>query len=94
MIEKGGDLIHISHFDIRSHSASVVPPEGANLVLAPDVPHDEGDRLVLDGLDVETDGWDGVNALAKLEPVKDRGLASRVEPNHQDPLLDGAHLFL
>lgn len=31
-----------------------MPPEGADFVLSSDVPHGEGNVLVLDGLDVET----------------------------------------
>merc|ERR1712078_600286 len=36
----------------------VVPPQGADLVLAPHVPHREADVLVLDRLHVEAEGGD------------------------------------
>ena len=39
----------------------VMPPERTDLVLASDIPHGEGDVLVLDCLDVET--WQSVSAL-------------------------------
>ena len=38
----------------------VMPPERTDLVLTSDIPHGEGDVLVLDCLDVET--WQGVSA--------------------------------
>jgi hypothetical protein len=66
-----------------------VTPERANLVLAADVPHGERDVLVLDGLDVEADGRDGGDNLAKLELVEDGGLAGGVKANHKD-----AHVLL
>ena len=67
----------------------IVAPEGADLVLAADVPHGERDVLVLDGLDVEADGRDGGHDLAQLELVQDGGLAGRVEADHED-----AHVLL
>jgi len=67
----------------------VVAPERTDLVLAADVPHSEGDVLVLDGLDVEANGGDGGHDLAKLELVQDGGLASRIEADHED-----AHILL
>lgn len=59
----------------------VVAPERADLVLASDVPHGERDVLVLDGLDVETDGRDRGHDLAELQLVQDGGLAGGVKAN-------------
>jgi len=59
-------------------------PERANLVLAADVPHGEGDVLILDRLDVEANGGNGGDNLAKLELVQDGGLAGGVQTYHQD----------
>ena len=50
----------------------VVAPEGADLVLASDIPDGEGDVLVLDGLDVEADGGDGGDDLSELSYVEVR----------------------
>ena len=36
-----------------------------------------------------TNGWNGGDDLAKLEPVQDGGLTSSIETNHED-----THLFL
>ena len=56
----------------------------------PDV---EFDIFVGDGLDVETDGRDGVHRLAQLQLVEDGGLSGRVQAEHQDPhLLVAEHL--
>ena len=41
----------------------VVAPEGSDLVLATDIPHREGDVLVLDRLDVEADSRDSRDNL-------------------------------
>mmetsp|Transcript_19579 Transcript_19579/g.58225 ORF Transcript_19579/g.58225 Transcript_19579/m.58225 type:complete len:211 (+) Transcript_19579:79-711(+) len=67
----------------------VVAPERADLVLPPDVPHRERDVFVLDRLDVEADRGNRGHDLAELELVEDRGLAGRVEADHED-----AHLLL
>ena len=59
-------------------AVEVVPPERADLVLAADVPHSEVDALHrLDGLHVEADGGDGVDALVQLDLVQDRRLACK-----------------
>ena len=67
----------------------VVSPEGADLVLAADVPHGEADVLVLDRFHVEADRGDRRDDFAQLELVEDGGFAGGVEAHHQDP-----HLFL
>ena len=59
----------------------------------PTYPHIKFNILVSDRLDVEADCGDGVNALAQLELVEDRGLARGVQSQHQDPhLLVPEHL--
>jgi len=67
----------------------IVSPEWADLVLSSDIPHGEGDVLVLDRLDIEADGGDGGDDFTKLELVQDGGLTSSVETDHQN-----AHLLL
>jgi len=67
----------------------VVSPEWADLILSSDVPHSEGDILVLDRLDIEADGGDGGNDFTEFKLVKDGRLAGGVEADHQNP-----HLFL
>ena len=44
----------------------VVTPQGANLVLTSHVPHGEGQVLVLHGLHIEADGWDGGHDLRRF----------------------------
>lgn len=46
-------IVAVHHKDETLGVLEVVPPQGADLVLAPDVPHGERDVLVLDRLDVE-----------------------------------------
>lgn len=48
-----------------------VPPERSDLVLTTDIPYCEGNVLVLDCLDVESDSWDGRDNFTKLELVQD-----------------------
>lgn len=49
-------------------------PEWSNLVLATDIPDCEGDVLILDSLDVESDGRNSRHDLTKLEFVNFRVL--------------------
>mmetsp|Transcript_40866 Transcript_40866/g.97847 ORF Transcript_40866/g.97847 Transcript_40866/m.97847 type:complete len:112 (+) Transcript_40866:1-336(+) len=62
----------------------IVAPERPDLVLATHVPHGEVDVLVLDRLDVESDGRDRRDVFAELELVQDGRLARRVQPDHED----------
>ena len=62
----------------------VVAPKESDLVLTTDVPHVERNVLVFDSLDVETNSRNRVDDLAELELVKNCGLASSVETDHQD----------
>lgn len=63
----------------------VVPPEGADLVLASDIPHGELDVLVLDGLDVEACGiqsqqWCWIRMVAGMdEPMV--GMVVTISPS-------------
>ena len=56
----------------------VVPPQGADLVLATDVPDREADVLVLHSLHVEPDGRDSGDDLTELQLVEDCCLTSGV----------------
>lgn len=80
----------------------VVTPEGANLVLATDVPDREADAFVLHCLNIETyimkkglegllftDSGDGGHYFTEFELEEDSGLAGGIQANHQN-----AHLFL
>lgn len=67
----------------------VMSPQGTDLVLATDIPHRELNVLVLDGLDVETDGGNGCDDFTKLELVQNGGFTSGIETNHQN-----SHLLL
>ena len=59
----------------------------------PTYPHIKFNILVSNRLDIEAHCGDGVDALAQLELVEDRGFARRVQPQHQDPhLLVPEHL--
>ena len=49
-------IIRVHHKDQPLGVLIVMPPQGADLVLSPHVPHSEGDVLVLHRLHVETEG--------------------------------------
>jgi hypothetical protein len=67
----------------------VVAPERADLILTSDIPNGERDVLILNSLNVETNGGNGGNNVTELELVKNGGLTSSIETNHQD-----THLLL
>jgi hypothetical protein len=67
----------------------VVPPQRANLVLPANIPYGELNVLVLNSLDVETDGGDGSDNFTELELVENSSLSGSIETNHQD-----SHLLL
>jgi hypothetical protein len=67
----------------------VVPPQRSDLVLTTDIPHGELNVLVLDGLDVETNGRDGGDDFTELQLVKDGGFTGSIETDHQN-----SHLLL
>jgi len=62
----------------------VVAPERADDILAADVPHGEGDVLVLDSLDVEADRRHRGHDLAEVHPQRQRGLTGVVEAENED----------
>jgi len=68
-----------------------VSPERADLVLPSDIPHGEGDVLVLDSLDIEADGRDGGYDFTELELVQDGRLTSSVETNLRVSLNQDIH---
>lgn len=79
----------IHHEDDAVGAAGVGLPQGPQLLLAPDVPEVESDRLVvpqshLDLLRVEPFGGDGVDELVELQPVEDGGLAGAVQTQDHD----------
>ena len=74
----------IDHVDERISVLEVVPPECPDLVLAADVPDRHVHVLVLELLDVETDGRDGDDQLVEFQLVQDGRLAGGVEAEHQD----------
>ena len=65
-------VITIHHEDDTVGVLVVMAPEGADLVLSTYIPNGEGDVLVLNSLNVETDGGDGGHNLAKLELLRKR----------------------
>ena len=77
-------IVGVNDEDEALRVGVVVSPEKSNLVLTTDIPHIERDVLVLDGLDVEADGGDGVDDLTELKLVKDGGLAGGIEANHEN----------
>ena len=54
-------------------------PQGPELVLTTDVPDGELYVLVLQSLDVEADGGDGLDELVLLQLEEDRGLARAIQ---------------
>lgn len=63
--------------------------ETTDLILSSDIPHGKVDVLVLDGLDVESNGGDGGDDFSELEFVEDGGLSGGIKSDHED-----AHLLL
>jgi len=67
----------------------VMPPQRSDLVLTADIPHGELDVLVLNRLNVESDGRDSGDNFTKLELVQNGGLSGSVKTDHEN-----AHLLL
>ena len=63
-------------------------PERPQLVLASDIPDCEFDVFVLEGLDVEPDGRDGLDELVLLQLEEDRRLAGSVQSQGYNSHLD------
>lgn len=74
----------------RLRTAEVVPPQGPDLVLTANVPDIKFDVFVGDSLDVEADGGDCGDVLAKLQLVEDGGLAGSIESQHEQSHLLGS----
>ena len=67
----------------------VAPPQRSDLLLAADVPDEEGEAAglahgALDPLAVEAHGGHGVHVLVKLEPIQCSRFASAVKSNHHN----------
>jgi len=83
----------VHHEDEALGARVVMSPQRTDLVLTSNIPHIKFNILVSNRLDIEAHCGDGVDALAQLELVEDRGFARRVQPQHQDPhLLVPEHL--
>ena len=67
----------------------VVAPERADLVLATDIPHREGDVLVVDSLNVEADGRDGSDDLTELQLVQNGSFTCCSLVDKNDAVLTG-----
>lgn len=81
------DSIAIVGVDDENDTLSVgvvVTPQLSDLILTSDVPHVEGDVLVGDLLNVESNCWNWCYDLAELELVEDGGLTSGVKTNHKN----------
>ena len=83
-------IIGVNDIDEALGVGVVMSPEKSDLVLTTDIPHVERDVLVLDRLDVEADGGDGVDDLTELELVEDGRLACSIEANHENTHLTSA----
>jgi len=62
----------------------VMAPEWTNLVLSSNIPHGEGDVLVLNGLNIEADGWDSGDDFTKLELVQNGSLTGGIQSDHKN----------
>ena len=80
-------IVGVNNEDETLGVLEVVAPQRTDLVLTSDIPHGEADVLVLDSLDVETNGGDGGDDLTQLQFVQDGGLTGGIEPDHKDPHL-------
>lgn len=67
-------IVRVDDVDNTLSVLVVVSPEGANLVLSTDIPHGEVDVLVLNCLNVESNGGNGGNNLSKLPRYKERSI--------------------
>ena len=67
-------VVGINHEDEALSVLVVVSPQRSNLVLSSNIPHSETNILVLNSLDIETNGRNSRNDLTKLQFVQDSGL--------------------
>jgi len=77
-------IVRVDHEDQTLGVLEVVAPQRSDLILTTDIPHSEVDVLVLNSLDVETDGRDRRNDLTELELVQNRGLSGGIKTDHQN----------
>lgn len=82
-------IVGVNNKDDALGVLEVVSPQRSDLVLSTDIPHGERDVLVLDGLDVETNGRNGGDNLTELQFVQDGGFTGGIQTNHQY-----SHLFV
>ena len=80
-------IVGVNNEDKTLGVLEIVAPQGTDLVLTSDIPHGEADVLVLNSLNVETNGGNGGNDLTELELVQDGGLSGGIKTDHQDPHL-------
>jgi hypothetical protein len=77
-------IIAVNDEDQALRVLEVMTPQWTDLVLTTDVPNCEGDVLVFDSLDVETDRWNRGDDFAELQLVQDRCFTSSIKSDHQD----------
>lgn len=77
-------IVGVDNEDDAVGVLEVVAPEGAELILASDVPHGELKVLVLYRLNIKTNSGNGGDDLAELELEEDGGLTGGIEANHKD----------
>lgn len=77
-------VVGVNHENDTLSVLEVVSPQRSDLILSTDIPDGERDVLVLDSLDVETDGWNGGDDLTQLQLVQDGGFTGGIQADHQD----------
>jgi len=77
-------VVGVNHENNTLGVLEVVSPQRSDLILSTDIPDGERDVLVLDSLDVETDGWNGGDDLTQLQLVQDGGFTGGIQADHQD----------
>jgi len=77
-------IVAVNDEDQALRVLEVMAPQRTDLVLTADVPNCEGDVLVFDSLDVETDCWNCGDDFAELQLVQDRCFTSSIESDHQN----------
>merc|ERR1719274_355365 len=89
-----GSINTISIVGINNENQSlciliVVSPQRSDLILSSYIPHSEANILVLNSLDVETNGRNGSDNFTQFKLVQDSGLSCGIQTHHKD-----SHLFL
>ena len=65
-------------------SSVIMAPKRTDLVLTSNIPYGETNVLVLYGLNIEANCWNGVDNFAKLELVENGGLTGGVKTDLQN----------